>query len=86
MIAPANPRRKKGDPFMTQPRNLGLYLLFCVIALQAAPASTFNVVYKFTGVSGSSPAYNLIHDVAGNFCGTSKAAAHNHETVFELMP
>jgi uncharacterized repeat protein (TIGR03803 family) len=56
-----------------------------VVATQAAQATTFNVIYSFTGgADGSTPYAGLTMDAVGNLYGTTLAGAAGHGTVFKL--
>ena len=51
------------------------------------PGAAANLLYKFTGISGSGPDAGVVGDAAGVLFGaTFKGGAHADGTVFELLP
>jgi hypothetical protein len=68
---------------------LGAALLVAIVSLivvSNAEASTFKILYRFTGgADGDEPIAGLIVDAAGNLYGTSNQGGTNHQgVVFEL--
>ena len=69
----------------TAVRVLTIAFVLTVVVTQAAKASTFNVIYNFTGGSdGSSPYTGLTMDAAGNIYGTTLSGGAGYGTVFKL--
>lgn len=63
----------------------GFLLAITWLFTAAAPAQTFQVFHTFSGTDGSFPNGDLIHDVGGNFYGTTQfGGASNQGVVFEL--
>jgi uncharacterized repeat protein (TIGR03803 family) len=66
-------------------RALTIAFLLTIAAIQAAQASTFNVIYNFTGASdGASPYAGLTIDRTGNLYGTTLSGGAGYGTVFKL--
>jgi uncharacterized repeat protein (TIGR03803 family) len=69
----------------TAVRALTIAFVLTVVAIQAAQASTFNVIYNFTGGSdGTSPYAGLTIDRTGNLYGTTLSGGAGYGTVFKL--
>ena len=73
-----------------QVRTAFIFLAFAlaivpVVTAQARPASTFTLLYSFTGTSGAYPLAGLVIDSTGNVYGTtSEGGAYGEGTVFKV--
>src|SRR5208283_2255689 len=66
-------------------RALTIAFVLTVVAIQTAQASTFNVIYNFTGGSdGTSPYAGLTIDGIGDLYGTTLSGGAGYGTVFKL--
>jgi uncharacterized repeat protein (TIGR03803 family) len=64
---------------------LALAILVVTLLLTTAPAQTFKVFYTFNGSDGSFPNGDLVHDVDGNFYGTTQlGGASGRGIVYKL--
>jgi uncharacterized repeat protein (TIGR03803 family) len=69
----------------TAVRALTFVFVLTVVGTQAAQASTFNVIYNFTGASdGANPYAGLTIDGVGVLYGTALSGGTGHGTVFKL--
>ena len=69
----------------TAVRALTIAFVLIMATMQAAQASTFNVIYNFTGGSdGTSPYAGLTIDGTGALYGTALSGGTGHGTVFKL--
>ena len=66
-------------------RALATVLILTFAATQAAQASTFNVIYSFTGgADGGNPYSGLTVDQSGNIYGTTLSGGVGYGTAFKL--